>query len=86
MCNANTHGTLQREGGGPSKHRERILCLIFSCLALKYKFYFIITSVQNNPYAKMIYFGVVFFCSSSTHTNSGIWNEDNFKTQQHRRH
>ena len=39
MCNADAHCTLGREGECPHKHR--ILCLIFSCPALKYKFYFI---------------------------------------------
>ena len=41
MCNIDAHCILGREGRGPQAHTERILCLIFLCPALKYKFDFI---------------------------------------------
>ena len=46
MPNADTQCTVRESGG---QRAEKIVCLNFSCLAIKYEFYFIRVAGKNCP-------------------------------------
>ena len=48
MCNVDAHCTLGREEA-QTRNTQRILCFVFSCPALKYKFYFISMKAKYFP-------------------------------------